>query len=138
VTAEKATDRTHEESTVKIAAEALGPATGVDKESPEGIFDGGASQVGQTVGPGVSGGEIDKKKAVTVTTGAGAVAVADVGAKGVEDRGGAGDGATTITALDSRGIADGERGFCPGGDVEAGPEMGENLVVELAAAKKPM
>jgi hypothetical protein len=37
--------------------------------------------------------------------------------------------------FDSRGITDGERGFGARGNVKAGPEMRQNFVVELAAAK---
>jgi hypothetical protein len=84
VTAEEATNQTHEEALVKVAAEAFGPSTGIHEEAPVGIFDGGASKIGQVVGPSVADGEIHKEKAVPVFTGAGAVTVANVGTKSVE------------------------------------------------------
>jgi hypothetical protein len=46
MTAEEAIDQAHEEAPVKITAELLGPATGIDEEVPEDIFYGGASELG--------------------------------------------------------------------------------------------
>jgi hypothetical protein len=64
---------------VKVAAEALGPATNINEEAPEGIFNGDSSEVGHAICPSVVGGQIHQEKTVTIATGAHAITRADVG-----------------------------------------------------------
>jgi hypothetical protein len=132
---EETSDGSVKEFAVEVTAEPLGPAAGINKESPEGIFDGGTGEIREAIAPAILGGEIDQHKAVSKTAGAGAVTIANVGANGVQDSLGTLDGAAARTTLDGGEVAECRRRFSIRSHVQACPEMREKSVIQFATAK---
>ena len=124
-----------EESSIEVTAEPFGPTAGVDEESPEGVLDGWTGEILEAVAPAIFGGQVYEHQAVAKAARAGAIAVADVGADGMEDGLRAVDGTTAGTTLDGSEISKCGRRFGIRRDVEAGAKVREQVVIELPTSE---
>jgi hypothetical protein len=97
--AKELADRPVKESLVEIALEAAWEPPCIHKVSPKGAGDGTASQVGQSICPGISGCEMDQEEAIFVPPWTGAVDKANVDANAVASFGWALGWSTTVSGF---------------------------------------
>jgi hypothetical protein len=124
-----------EESPIKIAAKASGKPTSIDKESPEGIDDGIASEVAESVDPGISCGQVDQKEAILVPPRPHSIAKAYVSSDSVASAGGPRDWPAASSTIDVDRIANGGRGFTIGCYMKAIAKEWKGAVIQLPAPK---
>jgi hypothetical protein len=81
---EESTDRAKKKSLVKVTVEVLGPTTSIDEEwpEPEGVLDGQANEVLQSITPTILCGPIHQHESVSEAVRDGAITIANVSTDG--------------------------------------------------------
>lgn len=107
---------------VEVALNTTREPASVDEEFPEGVRDGYAVHVFETVNPGLSGGAVHQHEAVRIATWRDPVSIADVHSDGVESFRRPGDAVSLVAPLNVDDAAKGEWRVTDVDDLDACPE----------------